>query len=440
VKKNTLVAGRIVDPRQRRLDGPELPPEPDLEFCQCGDVGPGHALDDRADGRAIDARDRCDFAHAAVPDSSEQIEDEQAGHLRDAVIDRRMRPIDTQLVWGDTGWARAHAESLLPLIGRFTEEIAMGNPSLVGCSYSQHPEEVTTAMNGYVPRGAPYGFDEVEPFIRDAITLAAPQTAYTAQRLMTVATPFVLWCVGDMGLPLDAEVIFSRHVIDIYTNDETTGRSEGTRRNYRAILMRISEVLIPESHPAPMTALNARTSQPPYTEKEMIYFRRWATGQTTLIRRQKAMVMLALTAGAGMKSAEIGTLLREDVHVDDRGIVVCVRGAFPREIPLLQEWEAWLATVLGTVPAGGPVFGTVGRINSKNMLSSFTSSTTGLAPRSDRLRATWVVHHLTVGTPMKEFLRACGVRKLENLSRYLDYIEPASEETYRLRVRGEIES
>jgi hypothetical protein len=440
VKKNTFVAVRFVDPHQCRVDRPELPSEPDLEFCQCGDVGPGHALDDRADGRAIDARDRRDFAHAAVTDGSEQIEDEQAGDLGDAVVNRGMRPIDTQLVWGDTGWARAHAESLLPLIGRFAEEIALGNSSLLGCSYSQHPEEVTTAMNGYVPRGDPYGFDEVEPFVRDAITLAAPLTAYTAQRLMTVATPFVLWCVGTEGYPLDAEIIFSRQVIEIYTTAGPGDRSEGTRRNYRSILMRISEVLLPEDHPIPMTALNARTSQPPYSKKEMEHFRRWALGQTTSIRRHKAMVMLALTAGAGMKSAEIGMVVREDVHIDQHGIVVSIRGAFPRQVPLIGEWEQWLSNVVESVPDGAPVFGTANRINSKNMLSSFTASTTGLAPRSDRLRATWVIHHLTVGTPMKEFLRACGVKKLENLSRYLEYIEPASDLEFRRRMRGELDA
>jgi hypothetical protein len=39
-----------------------------------------------------------------------------------------------------------------------------------------------------------------------------------------------------------------------------------------------------------------------------------------------------------------------------------------------------------------------------------------------------------------EFLRACGVRKLENLSRYLEYIEPASDADFRLRMRGELEA
>lgn len=148
------------------------------------------------------------------------------------------------------------------------------------------------------------------------------------------------------------------------------------------------------------------------------------------------MLMLALAAGAGLKSAEIGMVLREDVQADDQGVVVSVRGSNAREVPLLWEWEQWVTSVLDSVPPGAPLWGSPNRINSRNMLSSFTATTGGRAPRGDRLRATWLVSHLNAGTRMKEFLKACGIHKFENLPRYLVYVTDLDDAGYRQALRG----
>ena len=58
-----------------------------------------------------------------------------------------------------------------------------------------------------------------------------------------------------------------------------------------------------------------------------------------------------------------------------------------------------------------------------------------MRPRSDRMRATWVVRHLRAGTPIKELMRAAGISKFENLARSLEYVPDLDSREYRRRLR-----
>lgn len=69
------------------------------------------------------------------------------------------------------------------------------------------------------------------------------------------------------------------------------------------------------------------------------------------------------------------------------------------------------------------VFGARTRKTTRNLLSGFVENSAGnFRPRSDRMRATWLVTHLTAGTNMAALMRAAGVEKFENLARYLAYV------------------
>lgn len=87
---------------------------------------------------------------------------------------------------------------------------------------------------------------------------------------------------------------------------------------------------------------------------------------------------------------------------------------------------------------GALVFGVSGREVHRNVLTRFTAKSTGTErPRSDRLRATWLVRHLAAGTPMKALMQAAGVSKFENLARYLQYIPELDTQQYRALLRME---
>lgn len=149
------------------------------------------------------------------------------------------------------------------------------------------------------------------------------------------------------------------------------------------------------------------------------------------------MLMLILCAGAGLKSSDVSTIYPDDITVDNLGITVTVHGSNPRIVPLLRPWEEWMVAILDQVPRDLPVWGKPNRTLDGKLLSSFTQYTVGQRPRGDRLRATWIVTHLSAGTRVNELMRALGVDKFENLPRYLEYVDALDHDSYRAQLRGE---
>ncbi|PWC06566.1 hypothetical protein DF223_10715 [Mycetocola zhujimingii] len=309
---------------------------------------------------------------------------------------------------------------------------------LIGGINSHMGEDARLTITNYTPRMLPSRWTPIAAFVRDVVSLAAPVTPYSAHRLMTVCAHYVDWSVSRAGYPLDARILFRRETIENYTRRAATELSEGTLRNYRSMLLRISEVVLPEHKPVPMTPLNERSSIAPYSEAEEVLLRRWARGQNTAMKERKAMALLALCGGAGLKSIEVAELKRRDVEFDDLGVLVHVTGAAERSVPLLAEWEPWLRVSVEGVDPSDVVFGMPDRSTYRNLVSSFVSTTSGeLRPRSDKLRATWLVKHLRWGTPMKALMKAAGISKFENLARYLAYVPELDDATYRARLRVE---
>lgn len=256
----------------------------------------------------------------------------------------------------------------------------------------------------------------MDDFIRDSVTLAAPHTPYAAKLLLSHTARYVLWCTGQ-GWPLEANVIWSVRGIDIYSTTANQECSEGTRRNYRTFLLRISEVLMPDEHPEPQTPMSTRTTVAPYTAREMEAFKDWAGAQLSDLKRDRAMLMLTLCAGAGLRPGELPFVHYDDVIVDDQGILIMVDG---REVPLQAEWKEWMLVLLTRRPKGELLWGAVNVHNTSRLASTFTERSFGNPPRADRLRHTWLTHHFTAATPMKELMRAAGITKLQHLHLLLE--------------------
>lgn len=149
------------------------------------------------------------------------------------------------------------------------------------------------------------------------------------------------------------------------------------------------------------------------------------------------MLMLVLCAGAGIRPGELPFIRHEHVRVDEAGILVEVVHKSPREVPLLAEWEEWMLILLERRPREHALWGPLNRQNTSNLTSSFTENSHGHPPRADRLRHTWWTHHLTVGVPMKDLLRAAGVEKLQQLHLLLEHVELRDDADYRRIFRSE---
>lgn len=341
------------------------------------------------------------------------------------------------LSYGDTSTARRHRHQLRAAVGAFRSARGRLAAILRGCSWATLSEEVVAFIENYVPRIDSKTWERIGPFVRDSVSVAAPLTAYSAEVLIRPASHHVAWCLKQ-GWALDAETIWSRQAINLYVNDKRLKLDEGTRRNYRACLMRISEVLLPQEHGEKMTALNRKTTAEPYSDIQMAGFRGWATAQLTPFKRYRAMLMLILCAGAGLRANEIAELKLSDIEqVHGRGFVIHLDGENPRSIPLLAEWDEWMEAVLERIPEEhDTLWGKPNRTSRNSVLSSFTQYTVGDAPVGARLRATWFRVHLSA-MPIKALFRAAGFDKFEHLGRLLHYVEDETDEEYVRFLRGE---
>lgn len=341
--------------------------------------------------------------------------------------------------WGDTSWAADNYDTIAQYIG----SLDMPNPPrelqrILAARAKTRPDAGALKAMAFKKLPATADYPELDAFVRDAIAVAAPHTSYTVKFAMPYVARYVAWAVNEKGWPMTVESLFAVRAINIYTDTANRGVTPGTRANYRSVLMRISEVLLPDEHPDKPSSAGPRTTAAPYTSEEMDGFRVWAVSQLTPEKRDRAMLMLVLAAGAGIRSNEVRRIHAEHVTVDEHGILIHVATDAPRDVPLLKEWEEWMLALLGRGPAGRPLWGQTHRADDSNLYSSFTENSYGAGkrPRGDRLRATWVAHHL-YARGIKDIFRAAGVEKMQHLHKLLEFVEFRDDDEYRRLFRDE---
>lgn len=340
--------------------------------------------------------------------------------------------------YGPTDIARAGAETLRPLLGRFQTDTHPKRIArlLANCSYASLPPEARKMTETWRPAEGFGLTPEGEAFVRDAVSIAAPHTAYSAKLCINYAARYVHWC-RMRGYPLTAESIWSPISIDLYSTTANLDRTEGTRRNYRAVLMRISETLLPEAHPDKVTALSQKTTIAPYATEEMAGFREWAGMQLTPLKSHRALLILVLCAGAGVRTSELAQLRAEHIIREPAGTLIDIPGDRARVVPLLAEWEEWVTPMLERRPDADLLWGHISRRDTNNIVSAFTQYSNGTPPRSDRLRNTWMATHLIAGTPMKMLVRAAGVESLNHVNLLLKHLPEVDDAHYLRALRGE---
>ena len=122
------------------------------------------------------------------------------------------------LHYDDTSWARLHHLALRENLGSLQSVAALGSAlseALRRASWTILPTVVVAFMTTYRPKIERAMWERIAPFVRDAVSVAAPMTPYSAEILLRAAAHFVAWCM-KRGWPLDAETIWSRQAIDLY--------------------------------------------------------------------------------------------------------------------------------------------------------------------------------------------------------------------------------
>jgi integrase len=268
----------------------------------------------------------------------------------------------------------------------------------------------------------------------------SPQAAAFAREVIAAARPGgreraknLLWAAGKLadfgiGLGLDAvpEVLLHPSVVERFARC-APGLSGVARRTLRTNLRFIARRVVPQLLPADVPLPRER-AKAPYSAAEIDGYLALADAQPAPERRMRAAGLVCLGAGAGLIRSDLRAVRGTDVACRSGGVVVTVRGARPRVVPVLSRYHERLLAAAAFTGPGLVTGGTdPGRRNITTPLTRSLSGGGGL-PRLDtsRLRATWLADCAGL-LGLATFMHAAGITCSQRLGDLLAGLEPAGE-------------
>jgi integrase len=223
------------------------------------------------------------------------------------------------------------------------------------------------------------------------------------------------------------EVLLHPSVIERFTahGPGLSGPARRTlRTNLRFIARRVVPQLDPADAPLPRERAKAR-----YTAAEIDGYLALAGAQPTAARRMRATALICLGAGAGLIRGDLRQVRGTDITARSGGVIVAVRGARPRAVPVLARYQARL---LASAAFAGEHLITGGRDpqrnNVTNRLTRSLAGGTGMARLdTSRLRVTWLAECAQL-TGLPAFLHAAGISCCQRLGDITAGLERGDEE------------
>ena len=278
----------------------------------------------------------------------------------------------------------------------------------------------------YIARWRPSSVSpQAAAFARQVVPQAAPGGQERAKNLLWAAGQLADYA-ASLGLDLAPEVVFHPSVIERFAR-AAPGLSGVARRTLRTNQRFIARRAVPQLHPADVPLPRER-AKAPYTATEVSGFLTLADAQPVAGRRMRAAGLVCLGAGAGLIRGDLRDARGSDVIARSGGVVVTVRGARPRIVPVLARYHARLLAAARFAGTGLICGGTdPGRRNLTNPLITALDGGSGL-PRLDtsRLRATWLRDCADL-LGLATFMHAAGISCSQRLGDLVAGLEPAGE-------------
>jgi hypothetical protein len=282
------------------------------------------------------------------------------------------------------------------------------------------------AAAGYIARWRPSSVSpQAAAFARQVVSLAAPAGRERAKGLLWAAGRLADYAAA-MGLDLVPETVFHPSVVERFARC-APGLSPAARRTLRTNQRFLARRVVPQLYPADMPLPRER-SKMPYSQAQIDGYLALADAQPTTGRRMRTAGLVCLGAGAGLIRSDLREVRGSDVACRSGGVVVTVRGARPRTVPVLARYHAPLlaaARLAGSALVCGGA--DPGRRNITTPLISALDGGTGL-PRLDtsRLRATWL-RDCADQIGLATFMHAAGISCSQRLGDLVAGLEPAGE-------------
>jgi len=286
---------------------------------------------------------------------------------------------------------------------------------------------VTTGdVAGYVVRWQPVSVpDQAAGFARAVVAAAAPATRARANALLWAAARLAAFAV-PLGLEAVPQVLLHPSVIERFTA-YAPGLSGPARRTLRTNLRFIARRVVPALAP-PDSPLPRERAKAPYTPAQIDGYLALADAQPTAARRMHAAGLVCLGAGAGLTGTGLRAVRGADVVCRSGGVLVHVRGARPRAVPVLACYHGRLLAAAAFAGTGLITGGRdPARRNITTQLTAALTGGTGL-PRleASRLRSTWLAscaRQLGLAT----FMHAAGIACSQRPGDLIATLQPGTE-------------
>lgn len=317
-------------------------------------------------------------------------------------------------------------------IGGPADPCRVSQPAAIVIAMPAKVSKIDQLSAVYRPKMADAEWFEIQDFVLTKVRAVRDAVPYTEGRLNVALAQHALWC-WTAGFGLEDDVVFSREMIDASIASGFEGLTRSSRATARSILIRIAAEIVPELHPVRLQSLPSAPAQQPYSARELAGLATWAEGQRTAARRRSAYALISLGCGAGLASGEILRVRAGDVQFDDHGAVVALTGDRARSVPVLSSWVPYLRSSGEAASAGDFLFRPGSRGHDWSLITNFVlqGAHIGVRPQTQRMRSTWIVHHLTRGTFPVQLVRAAGVSTFESLSRFAAFVPELDADTAR---------
>ncbi|GHD49078.1 hypothetical protein D9V29_10200 [Mycetocola manganoxydans] len=268
--------------------------------------------------------------------------------------------------------------------------------------------------------GSAAWLDEIESFATDTAVFAARSTPYTGAELKRALTQIINWSI-DLYLPVHPDDLLTEIRISSFIANGLPGYTDASRSNQRAQLRAIRTAL---DRPRTAEPLSSADPSAPYVKSDIRRLQSWAAAQATEELRRDARSVLSLGIGAGLAAGEIADLRGNAIRIDAQGVQVVVENKRPRTVQIRREWEEPLIDHARFAAADHYFIRPERTTSSRNFLNGLIEKSLGpdFRPQSQRMRATWIVEHLTLGTPMGVLMEAAGVQSLEAFTRFMQFV------------------
>jgi integrase len=263
-------------------------------------------------------------------------------------------------------------------------------------------------------------------FAREVIAVTAPAGRERAKNLLWAAGKLADYAIG-LGLDPVPEIMLHPSTAERFTRC-APGLSGAARRTLRTNLRFIGRRVVPHLYPGDAPLPRDRAKQP-YSRGEVAGFLALADAQPTAERRARAAGLVCLGAGAGLIRGDLRDVRGGDVAQRSGGVVVTVRGARPRAVPVLARYHGPLLAAAAF--AGDGLICGGAENGRRNLTSRLTASLDGGGglPRleTSRLRATWLADCGEL-LGLATFMAAAGISCSQRLGDLVAGLEPAGEE------------